>query len=36
MKYRNLFAELGRTEQEIDAKIDAVVHAIFEDSTEKF
>ena len=30
MKYRNLFAELGRTEKEIDAKLNAAVHAIFE------
>ena len=36
MNYRTLFAELGRTEKEIDAKIDAAVHAIFEDPAEKF
>ena len=36
MKYRNLFAELGRSEHEIDAKLNAAVHAIFEDPAEKF
>lgn len=36
MKYPNLFAEIGATEREIDAKIDAAFRAIFEDAGERF
>ena len=36
MRYPNLFAKIGRTEAEIDAKINAAFRAIFEDETERF
>lgn len=34
--YPNLFAEIGRTERDIDGKIEAAFRAIFEDSQERF
>ncbi len=36
MKYPNLFAQIGKTEAEIDARIAAAFRAIFEDETERF
>ena len=36
MKYPNLFAQLGRSEAEIDAKLAAAFRAIFEDPEERF
>ena len=36
MKYPNLFARIGKSEAEIDAKLGAAFHAIFEDEREKF
>ena len=36
VKYPNLFARIGRTEKEIDAKVEAAFRAVFEDEAEKF
>ena len=36
MRYPNLFAEIGKSEPEIDAKLRAAFHAIFEDEAERF
>lgn len=36
MKYPNLFAEIGKSEAEIDARLNAAFAAIFEDENERF